>query len=77
LEEEKKRNSNRSGTWKQELMQSSWRGAAYWLASHGFLGLLSYRTQDHPRNGSAHNGLSPPISITEKMPYRFAYDLIF
>jgi hypothetical protein len=47
------RNSNRAGTWRQELMQRPWRDAAYWLASHGLLSLLSYRTQGHqPRNGS-------------------------
>ena len=26
------RNSSRAGTWRQELMQRPWRGAAYWLA---------------------------------------------
>ena len=33
----------------------------------GLLSLLSYTTQDHlPRGGAAHNGLSPPISITNQ-----------
>jgi hypothetical protein len=43
-----------------------WRGAAYWLAPHGLLRLLSYRTQNHhhPRDGSIHKGLDPPPSIT-------------
>ena len=51
----------RAGTWRQELMQKPWRGAAYWLALHGLLSLLSYRTQDHqPRDGPTHNGLGPP-----------------
>jgi hypothetical protein len=40
------RNSNRAETWRQELMQRPWRGAAYWLALHGLLNWLSYRTQD-------------------------------
>ena len=40
------RNSHRAGTWKQELMQRPWRDVAYWLASYGFLSLLSYRPQD-------------------------------
>jgi hypothetical protein len=31
------RNSSRPGTWRQELMQRPWRGAAYWLAPHGLL----------------------------------------
>jgi hypothetical protein len=33
------RNSHRSGTWRQELIQRPWRGAAYWIA---FPGLLSF-----------------------------------
>jgi hypothetical protein len=45
--------------WRQELMQRPWRDAAYWLASHGFLCLLSYRTQGHqPRDDTTHNELS-------------------
>ncbi|EGW08526.1 hypothetical protein I79_016318 [Cricetulus griseus] len=37
--------------------------AAYWLAPHDLLSLLSYRTQDHlPRDGSTHNGLCPTPS---------------
>ena len=61
-------------TWRQELMQRSRRGAAYGLALHGLLSLLSYRTQDHqPRAGTTHNGLDPlPYIISKKMPYRFA-----
>ena len=32
------RNSNRAGTWRQELMQRPWgRGAAYYLASPAYL----------------------------------------
>ena len=39
-------------------MQRPWRGAAYWLASHGLLSLLSYRTYGcQPRDGIAHSGL--------------------
>jgi hypothetical protein len=39
-------------------------GAAYWLALHGLLSLLSYRTQDHqPRDGTTHSGLGPPPLI--------------
>ena len=28
-------------------MQRPWRGAAYWLAPHGFISQLSYSIQDH------------------------------
>ena len=50
----------------QELMQSTWRGVAYWLALHDLLSLLlSYRTKDQqPRDGTTHNGLESPPSIT-------------
>jgi hypothetical protein len=59
------RNSHRGGTWRQELMQRTWRGDAYWLASPGLLSLLSYRTQDYqPRDGPTHNGLVAPPLIT-------------
>lgn len=58
-------NSNRAGTWKQELTQRSWRGAAYRLAPHGLLSLLSYSTQSRlTRGGATRNGLGPPPSIT-------------
>ena len=48
-------------------MQRPWREAAYWLASHGLLSLLSYRTQDHqPKDGTTHHGLNPPPSVTNE-----------
>jgi hypothetical protein len=57
------RNSNRPGTWRQELMERP-RRDVYWLA-HGLLNLLSYRTQDHQtRDGTTYNGLGPTPSIT-------------
>jgi hypothetical protein len=41
---------------RQQLLQSPWRDAAYWLAPHDLLSLLSYTTQDfQPRNGDTHN----------------------
>jgi hypothetical protein len=46
-------------------MQRPWRDAAYWLAPYDLLSLLSYRTQDQqPGDGTAHNRLDPPTSIT-------------
>jgi hypothetical protein len=51
-------------------MQRPWRGAAYWLAQHGLLNLLSNRTQAHqPRNGLTHNdqGRSPSITHQENV----------
>jgi hypothetical protein len=70
------RTSCRAGTWRQELMQRPWRGAAFWLASHGLLNLLSYRTQDpQHRGGTTHSGLGPPTLITKKMLY-IAYGLM-
>jgi hypothetical protein len=56
------RNSNWAGTWRQELRQRPWKGAAYWLALHGLLSLLSNRIQNHqPRdNGTTHSGLGLP-----------------
>ena len=63
-------NSHSVGTWRQELMQKPWKGAAYWLASPGLLSLLSYRIQDsQPRDGTTHNGPSHPWPLIEKMPY--------
>jgi hypothetical protein len=54
------RNSNKTGAWRQELMQRPWNNAVYCLVPHGMLSLLSYRTQDHqPRDGTTHNGLGP------------------
>jgi hypothetical protein len=42
-------------------------GAASWLAPHGLLSLLSYRTQDHqPCSGHTHNGLGPSTSISNE-----------
>ena len=55
----------RAGTWRQELMQRPWGVAAYWLAPHGLLSLLSYKTQDQQAmNGTTHNGLGSPLPIT-------------
>jgi hypothetical protein len=72
------RNSNRAGTWRQELMQRPWRDAACLLAPQGLLSLLSYRTQDlQLRDGTTHNGwVLPYQSLIQKIPYRLAYSWI-
>jgi hypothetical protein len=44
-------------------MQRPWKDAAYWLAPHGLLSLLSYSLQDHqPRDGNIYNAQGLPIS---------------
>jgi hypothetical protein len=48
IEESRDRNSNKAGTWRQELIQRPRRDAAYWLAFSGLLSLLSYKTQERP-----------------------------
>jgi len=65
IERSQDRNSSRTGTCRQDLMQRPWRVAAHWLASHGLLSLLYHRTQDgYPRGGPTNNGLGLPPSIT-------------
>jgi hypothetical protein len=53
-------------------MQRPWRGAAYWLAPHGLLSMLSYRTQDlQPRGRTTHNGWALlQKSLIKKMLYK-------
>ena len=59
------------------MKQRSWRKTVYWLASHSFLNLLSYRTKDHQPNGHfTHKELGPHPSITKKMFCRLAYNPI-
>jgi len=52
-------------------------GAAFWLVPYDLLSLLADSTQDHQlRDGTTHNGLGPPTSITKKIPHRLVYSLI-
>ena len=52
-------------------MQKQWRSAICWLAHHGLLILLSYRTQDHQhKNGTTHKVWAlPHQSLVKKRPY--------
>jgi hypothetical protein len=53
-----------AGAWRQKLMLRPLREAAFCLAPHGLLSLLSYITQNHLlRGGATHNGLGPPLSM--------------
>ena len=46
-------------------MQRPWRDAAYWLAPHGLLSLISDSTQNHqPRVDKAHSEPNPATSRT-------------
>ena len=50
-----------------EVGVRGWGDAVYWLASHGLLSLLSYRTQDHqPWDGTVPRELGPPTSIIKE-----------
>jgi hypothetical protein len=68
------RKSNKVGTWRQELMQRPWRGAAYWFVSNDLLSLLFFffffffRSQGHqPRGGTIHKEFSFPSSNGDKV----------
>jgi hypothetical protein len=59
-----------AGSWRQELMQKPWRGAAYWLGFLGLLSLLSCRTQDYQHRKGTNQWTGPfHWSLTEEMPY--------
>jgi hypothetical protein len=68
-------NSNRTGPWRQELMQRPWRGAAYWLASLACSACFLIE----PRTTSAGLGLLTKVwalpyrSLIEKMPYSWRH----
>ena len=53
-------------------MQKPWRGAAYWLAPHDLLSLLSYRAQDLTRDGTAlvinQKNAPPPQTCPSESP---------
>jgi hypothetical protein len=57
------------GTWRGELRQRPWRGAAYWPAPYGLLSLLSYSTTSP--------GLAPSIMCSTSLPMTWSYAGIF
>ena len=58
------RSSNRTGTWRQDLKYRPGMSAAYWLASHDLINLLSQSTQDHQlRDGITHSEPGPHTAI--------------
>ena len=58
------RNSSRAGTWRQKLMQSPQRSAAYWFSPLACLVCL-LRNQDYqPKDGPTNHGLGPLPLIT-------------
>lgn len=60
----KPRQELKARIWSQELKQRPQRYAVYWLASHDFLNLLSYTTQDHlGRSTTIHSRLGPLTCI--------------
>ena len=64
IEESRDRNSNKAGTWRQELIQKPWRSATYWLASPWLAQPAFLQNLDHqPRDGTIHNSLAFALSI--------------
>jgi hypothetical protein len=69
------RNSNRAGTWKQELMQRPWRNTAYWHTESAF-----FKNPGLPVQGQDHAQWVPPLlnqSLIKKMPTGQLYGCIF
>lgn len=58
---------NRTGTWRQKLIQRTWKGTDYWFPLHGLHCLISYTTQSHqPQGCPKHNWLGCPTSMLIK-----------
>lgn len=69
-EESQDRNSGQDPRGRSWYRQRSWRGAAYWLVSHGLLSLLSYRTQDH-KLALLHQSLIKKMSYSQILQWHF------
>lgn len=58
---------NQGGSSRQTLKQRPRKDATYWLPSHGLITGLSCTAQAHlPRDGNAHSGLGPPMSVNNQ-----------
>lgn len=64
------RNSNKTRTWTQKLMQRTWKGAVYWVVPHDLISLLSSWTQGHQPRVT----LTPPINTVAST--RYSLDLV-
>ena len=64
------RNSKRTGTCRQELMQKPWRGAAYWLAPKGLFCLFSCRTRVQQPMEWYHSQWAGPSPISHQLRNR-------
>ena len=78
IEGSQDRNSNRAGSWRQELMQRPWKDAAYWIVPYAcsvcFLAVLRATS---PRTAPPTMSWACPYqSLIKKMPYRLAYSPI-
>lgn len=73
IKESQNRNSRKEGSWRQMLLQRSWRGTDNDL----LINLLFYRTQNQwPRQSITHDELGTPPPIIKEHVYRLAYSLI-
>jgi hypothetical protein len=58
------KNSHRAGTWRQELMQRSWRVLLTGLLPLVCSACFLIKPRMAPAQGATHNGLGPPSLIT-------------
>ena len=64
------------GSWRQELTQKLWQGAAYLPAPLGLLSLLSYRAQDHPAQGWSQPPKLGPFPLITNLENALHWDLM-
>lgn len=73
------RTPSRAGPRRRELIQRSWKDAAYWLDAHESLSRLSFSSQDHqPREWRCPQWAgSPHIDTNQEMHHRIAHGPIW